>query len=365
MTNIKARAASMTIPVAAIFCAVAIAAAAGAMVPTAATAQEPIRFAEPDPNRFPPNTLVARYQIDPAVLESVTNTAELVAALREHLMVEASMPLDEPLNVSLVSNVHGHASGLYNLQSRRLGFALVAGTAVSSHLASVVRASQEAKTFSDWDEEEAWAWLLQGLEDALAKPSSMVVQASGPRARDDAGHVSLRIAAVHSVQYGDEAWELAESFERDYIELSPRPSFGSSSLAGWEPPEGFTYDTQLLYLELEPAGETERAAAGPAGVEAELTAIELSPDALDRFAGNYEMRPGVILEVWREGNVLMAAPRDQKTDLVTLTPFSETGFWADARGERMTFTFNLDGDGAVNSMTMDQAGSSTTLPLVP
>ena len=89
----------------------------------------------------------------------------------------------------------------------------------------------------------------------------------------------LRIAAVHSVQYGDEAWELQESFERDHIQLRPGPRFGSSSLAGWEPPEGFTYDTQMLFLELEPAPEAERAAAGPASAEAGPTAIELSPDA--------------------------------------------------------------------------------------
>lgn len=374
MTSVRARAVSPSKRVAAIFraapmvpavsVAVATAAVVAATVTTAAIAQKPVEFAQPDPERFPPNTLVARYQIDPAVLESVTNTAELVAALREHLMVEASMPLDEPLSVQWTSNVSGASSGLYALQTHRLGFRLVAGTAVSSDLASVVRASHEAETFSDWDEEEAWAWLMRGLEDALAKPTSLVALASGPRARDDAGHVPLRIAAVHSVAR-DEAWELQESFERDHIELRPGPRFSSSSEAGWEPPEGFTYDIQLLYLELEPATEAERAQPAIEAYGAELTAIELSPDALDRFVGNYEFRPGVVFEVWREGDVLMAAPRDDKTEVATLTPFSETEFWTDVAGKRATLTFALDIDGAVKGLTIEQGESAMTLQRAP
>jgi hypothetical protein len=359
MTSIRKRPPSPTIPIAAIFRAVAIAGVAAAMVP-AAMAQEPIAFAQPDPELFPPNTLVARYRIDPAVLEGVTTSEELVAVLREHLMVEASMPLDEPLLVHLAGNVHSpRASNAYHVQSGRFGFALAAGAAVSSDLASVVRASQEAETFSDWDEEEAWAWLLQGLEDALAKETSVVAQASGPRARNEAGRVPLRIAAVHSVRDGDEAWELQDSFERDYIELRPSADFGSSSLAGWEPPEGFTYDVQLLYLELEPAAEAERVA------QEEPIAIELSSEALDRFVGNYEMQPGVIIEVWREGEVLMAAPSADKTNVATLRPFSETEFWTDVGGDRTIIRFSIGLDGAVKSMTMEQGAFNRTLLRVP
>lgn len=359
MTSIRARAVSPTMRVAAIFraavsTAVAMAAVAAVMVPRAASAQETTELVQPDSERFPPNTLVVRYQIDPALFESVTNTAELVALLREHLMVEAGMPLDETLYVSLAADVHGHPSGFYNLRSPRLGFLLGAGTDVSSDLASVVRASHEAESFSDWDEEEAWAWLLKGLDDALAEPSSLVVLANGPRERDDAGHVILRIVAVHFVRaYQDEAWELAESLERDYIELAPRPKFASSSMAGWEPPEGFSSDVQMLYLELEPV------------VEVELTAIELSAGELDRFVGNYEIRPGAILEIWREGNALMAAPRDDKTRVATLNPYAQTEFWADVGGRRQTFAFDIDSDGAVESVTMEQTGFSMTAPRVP
>jgi hypothetical protein len=158
---------------------------------------------------------------------------------------------------------------------------------------------------------------------------------------------------VHPVTYGEEAWELEESFERDYIKLAPSPRFGSASMAGWEPPEGFSYDVQLLYLELEPV------------TVAELPTVVLSADELDQFVGTYEVEPGVILEIWREGDALMAAPQDDKTRVVTLTAYSATEFWTDAAGSRRTFVFNFGSDGAVEALTMAQSGRSMTFPRVP
>lgn len=346
----------------AIAAAVAAVIAVAMMVPAVALAQEPMEFDSPDAERFPPNTLVARYRVDPAVLQDVTSTAELVAALREHLIVEAAMPLDESLQVDLYANVSSpRASNAYMFGNRGFTFRLKPKAAVSRDLASVVRASQEAETFSDWDEEETWTALLEAIETGLASPTSPVALASGPRETDDEGHVPLRIAAVHQVSWEEQ--DIQDSFERDYIEISPRFSFGSSSLAGWEPPEGLTYDTQLLLLELEPTPEAQRAA------EPEPTAIELPPEALDRFVGSYEIeiQPGTFLDFRREGSVLMAKIRGDGADdrELPLTAFSETGFWTDVEGTRQTFTFNLDSDGVVESVTTEQPGFSLTMPRVP
>jgi hypothetical protein len=328
-----------------------------ASVPACGGAQEPIKFSEPNPEQFPPNTLVASYRLDPAAVEGVTTSDELVVALRQHLMVEAAMPLDEPLYVHVIVNVGSpRASNSYHLQSGRFSFGLAAGAAVSSDLASTVRRSQEAESFSEWNEEEAWNWLVEGLDDALGDSTSIVAAMTGTREKNDAGHVMLRIAAVHSVAYGDEAYALRQSFERDFIEITPRFDIPSSALAGWEPPENLTYDTRLLYLELEATEAQEPPRAGE-----ELTAIELSPEALDRFVGNYEIQPGVIMEVWRDGGVLKAAPRDDKDDMATFTPFSETEFWTDEAPERIVVTFAISDTGAVESMTVEQPGFSMTL----
>jgi hypothetical protein len=339
MKDLRANLVAPALPCAAIVRAVVragVVAVAAGLVHTAAIAQEPVSFVEPDPELFPPNTLVSRIHIDDAVLENVTNTAQFVTALREHLMVEVSMPLDEPLWVTPRWNVVGVPDGMpYTIETGRLGFGLEGGSAVSSDLASAVRASHEADTFSDWEEEAAWAWFLEALEYALADPAMM--QGLTPRGRDDSGRVPVRIAAVHSVPFGEEALDLKESFERDYLELGPGASFGSA----------------------------ERAQQARDAFGADLTAIELPADALDRFVGNYEIQPGVILEVWREGGSLIAATRDDKTDLVTLIPFSKTGFWTEVEGERMTLTFAIDGDGAVESATMERTDFTMTMPRVP
>ena len=339
---------------------VALGLAASAFASAPAGAQEPMEFDPPDAERFPPNTLVARYRIDPAVLQDVTNTAELVAALREHLIVEAAMPLDESLQVDLYANVASpRASNAYMFGNPGFTFRLKPEAAVSRDLASVVRASQEAETFSDWDEEETWTLLLQAIETGLASPTSPVALASGPRERNDEGHVPLRIAAVHQVSW--EEREIRDSFERDYIQISPRFSFSSSSMAGWEPPEGLTYDTRLLLLELEPAPEAEQAA------EPELTAVKLPPEALDRFVGSYEIGGGTFLDVRREVSVLIAKTRGEGADELEprLTAFSETEFWTEVDGARITFMFNLDSDGVAESVTMEQPGFSLTMPRVP
>lgn len=320
-----------------------------AAIPVAALAQEPVRFAEPDPAQFSPNTLVTRFRIDPAVLEAVATTAELVSALREHLMVEASMPLDEPLRVTARWNVTNPQAGHpFTIESNQLAFDLEGGSAVVSDFASAVRASHQAETFSDWEEDAAWTWFREHLEHALAEPAMMM--GLTPRERDESGYVRLGIAAVHSVPFGDEAYSLKDALERDYIELTPSPSFSSSALAGWEPPEGLTYDTEILLFELEPAPKDQALAELGEG----LVAIELPPEALDRFAGSYEIQPNVILEVWREGGVLMSAPRDDKSDVATLTPFSGSEFWTDVDGTRAIIRFQVGDDGSVESMTIER-----------
>ncbi len=329
------------------------------ILPGPAVAQEPMEFDHPDAARFPPHTLVTRYGIDPTLLGGVRTSADLVAALREHLVVEAAMPLDEPLYVNLYARVASpRASNSYDFQSNGFAFALASGAAVSSQLASVVRSSQEAETFSDWDEDEAWTSLLEAIETGLSDPTSPLGWADALRERDDQGHVPIRIAAVHQVSQED-VWDLWETLERDYLEFGPRSSFGSSAMAGWKPPEDLEYDTQLLILELEPAPEV----ALP-----ELTAVELPPEALDRFVGSYELpAPETFMDIRREGSVLVARVRGEGAEDLEprLTPFSETEFWTEVEGDRITFTFNLTGDGEVESVTMEQPGFDLTMPRVP
>lgn len=362
MSRTRARRAALTIAATVAFLIVAVV----SIVPATALAQEPLAFDGADRALFPPNALVANYTIDPAALEDVTTVAELVAALREHLMVEAAMPLFEPLYVNLYANVASpRASNAYMFQHGGFTFALKAEAAVASDLASVIRASHEAETFSDWDEDETWAALREVLENGLADPASPVANGSGVRPRDADGNVPIRIVAVHNVTW-EEKDAILDSFERDWIEIRPDPDFGSSAMAGYEPPEDLTYETNNLLFELEPSPEAaEMAAALP-----EPTAVELSPEALDRFVGSYELQPGSWIEFRREGSELVARTAGEGADdefEPRLTPFSDTEFWTDVEDNRFVFSFNVDGGGAVESVAMEivQEGFTHTLPRMP
>lgn len=77
--------------------------------------------------------------------------------------------------------------------------------------------------------------------------------------------------------------------------------------------------------------------------------------------GDYEIQPGVIMEVWRDAGSLRAAPRDDKEDLAVLTPFSETEFWTETSDGCVIVTFTVDDAGAVESMTIEQPGFTMTL----
>jgi len=342
----------------AIAAAIAAAGSIAANVPAPVSAQEPVSFAHPEADRFPANTVVVRYAIDPSALQGVTTSADLVAALREHLGVEASMPLEEPLWVTLQGAVQSPEADLpYGFGFSDIGFALEGGGVAVSDLASVIRASHEADTFSDWEEEAVWGVLLEAIETGLADPASPLGWANALRPRNDEGHVELGIAAVHQLCLEDqEFWEVSESLERDYIELRPDVSFQSASMAGWEPPEGLAYQTVGLLIELEPAPEV-----------SPPPAAELPAEVLERYAGRYEIRPGTFLELRREGGELVGAVRGEGGDdrEIRLVASSETEFGSEVNGNRVTFTFEVADDGMVKSVTSVQSGFSMTLPRVP
>lgn len=338
--------------------AIALAAAAAlAVLPRPCSPQEPVSFGGATP-AFEPNTIVARYAIDPDALARVTDTSELIDVLRESLRVEAAMPLDEPLQIALYVRVGSpEAANTYDILYGDLAFLLAANSAVATGLTSALKASYDADVFSDWDEEAAWTRLLDALDTGLSDPASPMGWADALRERGPDGHVPLRIAAVRGVGE-DEVWEVIEGLERDFLVFEPRASFGSSAMAGWEAPEGLAYETRVLLLELDPAPETDRP---------EPPAVELSTETLDRYVGRYEIQPGAFLEIRREEGLLVAgvvgnAPEQEE---IELRASSETEFRAEVNGDRITFAFTIGADGSTESVTMSQSGFSQTLPRVP
>jgi len=207
---------------------------------------------------FPPNTVIARFGIDPDALTAVGTSGELVAALRAHLTLDLAMPLDESLTVAL----RGHAGDpdgpapvfhfVYCGLSHRIEGP---GSLDDVPYAATLRESHpddelcmDEKT---WDEDVEWAKLVESLELGLSQSSRAFSRPSEP------GALPLRVVGVHGAD-PFEGWEFLASLKGARLQLEPSPGFGSSTIAGWEKPAGFGYDVRALVIILEPAGSGSR-----------------------------------------------------------------------------------------------------------
>lgn len=92
----------------------------------------------------------------------------------------------------------------------------------------------------------------------------------------------------------------------------------------------------------------------PYTIPAERTVVTLDPAVLDRYAGKYELAPGFVITVTREGTSLMAQATGQGK--FELFPQSETLFFA--RVTELTVTFVKDADGKVTQFLLTQGGGT-------
>ena len=143
-------------------------------------------------------------------------------------------------------------------------------------------------------------------------------------------------------------------------------------------PTGFnTYDSLgEAYME---AGENEKAIANykkslelnagndngkemlkKLGVEMEDEEITLSEEVLDRYLGVYELRPGFLLTISREGTQLKGQATGQP--MVDLFPQSETKFYL--KVVQAQVEFHLGDGGVAESLTLFQGGQEMNAPRV-
>jgi hypothetical protein len=292
--------------------------------------------------------IVARYTIDPTVLDAATSSAELAAALRDQLMGAFAMPLDEPLQVDLhgevADPVHG---GNYFFGYSALGVVVAGGRSIRGPLAALVADAHGPDSpfdDDDWDEDAAWQELQGAIETGLT--SSLAAMNTDFEASAE-GRVPLRVAAVHMIATED--YEFQESLERLFLRLDPSPRFSSSAMADWEAPAGLAYATQSVLIELEPV-VVERD-------EPAIAAVELSVEELDRLVGDYAHADIGSFSVTRVDGVLTAQPDDPNEEPITLVATSPTDFVAP--GQRgAVFVFRIGADGTGEAVTISQGGRS-------
>ncbi len=84
-------------------------------------------------------------------------------------------------------------------------------------------------------------------------------------------------------------------------------------------------------------------------------AVTVDAKILDAYVGDYELAPGFILRVFREGEKLMTQATGQGAFEIFLE--SETVF--SPRGFNAKLTFLKDADGRVTAVRLDQGGRQT------
>jgi hypothetical protein len=80
---------------------------------------------------------------------------------------------------------------------------------------------------------------------------------------------------------------------------------------------------------------------------------KIDPSILDTYIGEYQIGPGFILTVTREGEKLMGQATGQPK--VELEPASETQFVVSS--VRANITFEKDSEGVVTGLVLDQDGN--------
>ena len=106
-------------------------------------------------------------------------------------------------------------------------------------------------------------------------------------------------------------------------------------------------------LELNPGNANGRQMLAELGVEtAEAEGLTLPAEVLERYVGDYELQPGFVLSVTRDGTRLLAQATGQPQ--FEIFAQSETRFFV--REVAAQIEFHLDGDGPAEALTLFQGG---------
>jgi CubicO group peptidase (beta-lactamase class C family) len=112
-----------------------------------------------------------------------------------------------------------------------------------------------------------------------------------------------------------------------------------------------------LYLKDKEVGESPKKALP----KADSTTVEVDPAVLDSYCGKYKLQTGLIATISSDGKMLYAeAPGHTKT---TMTPISETEFFAKAMSA--TVTFSKDENGKVYKILVNMGGQEITAWRLP
>ncbi len=113
-------------------------------------------------------------------------------------------------------------------------------------------------------------------------------------------------------------------------------------------------------LELNPGNQNAHVMLAKMGAEAtEADVLELSAEILDRYVGRYELQPGFVLEISREGDRMFTQATGQpKAEIFAQ---SETRFYL--KVVQAQIEFHVRG-GVAESLTLFQGGQEVPAPRI-
>ena len=105
-------------------------------------------------------------------------------------------------------------------------------------------------------------------------------------------------------------------------------------------------------LEMNPGSRTAPVMLAKMGVEVEERVVEIAEDVLESYTGKYELQPGFVLTVTREGSRMFTQATGQQR--VEIFPSSQNVFYL--KVVEASLTFHGDGSSPAESVTLHQGG---------
>jgi D-alanyl-D-alanine carboxypeptidase len=96
-----------------------------------------------------------------------------------------------------------------------------------------------------------------------------------------------------------------------------------------------------------------------AALPADPVEVKLAADVLDRYVGRYQLAPGFVIEISRDGDKFMAQATNQPK--IELFATSETAFFMKVVDAKVGFTRNPDGS---HTLVLNQNGRAMPAPLI-
>jgi len=296
---------------------------------------------------YPANTVVIRFNIDPASLEAVQNSADLTEALHQGIELEAASPLDFEVVIHLNGNVFQNRDQQPHPVASGISVDIDKGKPVNGLIKDL-----RFYTYGDFSEREAWAYFQEELQSAILYS----MNASGAFETAGDGTIPLTVAKVV------DGSEIIEPDGKSMVlELTAEVSYRDGSKFGsQQPPEGYTQELKTVQILLSSAQGAAHEAVTDAATESPDPDIPAASSG--GITGIYGIENGAMSIQEKDGQFVMSNPNMHEPEDWPMTEIGENHFSVVYNGTPVELKFSVDDDGNAFAMTIVQGGHEMKMP---